>query len=540
MAAVIKSFNQFKASLPVVKGDWNAFLTLVTDNLAKIVILPTILIGAFGFSPELVFGVMFPGMGITLLLGLAVFAYMATRLKAREGREDVTALPYGISTPVLFVYLFGIIGPVYFATNDAHLAYQAGLGATLIGGMVKMAGALVGPWIERTTPRAGLLGTIAGVAMVWIAVMPGAIIFSNPLIGLPALFIVLFGLLGKVQFPFRLPAGIVAMGFAVVMGFFTGDSTFNLEHVAFYTAMPVVGDLWAGLLLILSQPALLAIIIPIEIYNFIEIIGNVKTAEAAGDRYNVGTCLWVDALGTCIGALFGSAFPTTVYLGHPAYKRMGGRVSYGLMTGIFLFIASMVGLFAFLQHLIPAAGVAPLLVFIGVVMTQYAFQSTPPLHGAAVALALVPHIADLLKKQIDGVLLVVLNQGTIAPEMAISLANSQSVYLDSYRLLSNGAILIGLLWGSILAFIIDGNLRGALRFSLVALFLSLVGLIHAGQIGLAWSPMTGAYLILVIFLALMHLYQNRTEKQSLVVESPTVDNDRDRPQPIVTAKLSKP
>jgi hypothetical protein len=44
----------------------------------------------------------------------------------------------------------------------------------------------------------------------------------------------------------------------------------------------------------------------------------------------------------------------------------------------------------------------------------------------------------------------------------------------------------------------------------------------------------------VIFLALMHLYQNRTEKQTLVVESPPVDDDRDRPQPIVTAKPSKP
>ena len=35
-------------------------------------------------------------------------------------------------------------------------------------------------------------------------------------------------------------------------------------------------------------------------------------------------------------ALFGSCFPTTIYIGHPGWKAVGGRVGYSLATGIAL------------------------------------------------------------------------------------------------------------------------------------------------------------------------------------------------------------
>jgi hypothetical protein len=104
------------AAFQFKKGDWDGFLTLGTNNLANMVILPAILIGTFHFAPQIVFGRILPGLSLTLLVGLGTFVYFATKLAAAEGRDNVTALPYGISTPVMFVYLFAIIGPVYFAT----------------------------------------------------------------------------------------------------------------------------------------------------------------------------------------------------------------------------------------------------------------------------------------------------------------------------------------------------------------------------------------------------------------------------------------
>jgi AGZA family xanthine/uracil permease-like MFS transporter len=507
------------------KGDWNAFLTLGTDNLAKIVILPAILIGTFHMAPAIVFGRIMPGLGLTLLLGLAIFAYLSLRLAAREGRSDVTALPYGISTPSLFVYLFGIIGPVYFASGDPVLAYRLALGAAFLGGLIELSGALIGPLLQRITPKAGIMGTMAGVAIVWIAMIPTAIIFANPLIGLPVLFVVLLGLLGGYQFPLKLPAGLVAIILGVVLGFVTGDSTLRFDDMAFYPPLPVIGDLWAGLSLMLKRPDVLAVVLPIAIYNVIETTGNVESARLAGDTYDNRTCQLIDGLGTCLGAAFGSPFPTSVYLGHPAYKKMGGRTGYVLLTGIFLFGAALIGLFAFLQHLIPAAAISSLLVFVGIVMTNYAFQAAPAAHGAAVALALVPHIADLLKKQLDGTMLEIFQEGSATVGLVSRLADNQGVYLESYGLLSRGAIITGLLWGAILAFLIDRDLRRATLWSLLASGLSLVGLIHAERIGISLSPVTKGYLVLTAILALLYLVGARRGAASGDEAEPIVSAD---------------
>jgi AGZA family xanthine/uracil permease-like MFS transporter len=500
------------AALGIKRGDWNAFATLGTDNLASIVILPTILIGTLHLAPEIVYGRILPGLAVTLFVGLGTFAYLGIRLAHRQGRSDVTALPYGISTPVMFVYLFGIMGPVYYTTHDPLLAYRIGLGAAFIGGLVEMSGALVGPWLQRITPQAGLLGTVAGVAVVWIAVIPSAIVFANPLIGLPSLFVVLLGLVGHFRFPFRVPAGLVAISLGVCLGFMTGDATLRFDEPAIHLPLPVVGDLWMGLRMILSRPQILAVVVPIAAYNLIETMGNVESARAAGDGYDVRTCQLLDGLGTCLGAVFGSPFPTTVYLGQPAYKRMGGGTGYALLTGTFLFVASLLGLFGLLQRLIPAAAIAPLLVFVGIVMTHYAFQATPAAHGVAVAFALVPHVADLLKKQLDGTLLEVLQPGSASPALLSRLAENRGVYLQSYGLLSKGAIITGLLWGSILAHLVDRDLRKAMLFGLFASCLSLLGVIHAEQIGFSLSPITMGYLVLTGLLGVFHLIEFRREK----------------------------
>ena len=177
----LRQSNLAGANLHFSKGDWNGLLTLVTDNLAKIVILPIILIGTFQFAPELVFGRILPGIGLGLFVGLSMFTYLGRKLAKTEQRTDVTALPYGISTPAMFVYLFAIMGPVYFAGKDPLPAYQIGLGATFLSGLIKLGGAFIGPWLEKVIPRAGLLGTMAGVAIVWIAMVPSAIIFTKPL-----------------------------------------------------------------------------------------------------------------------------------------------------------------------------------------------------------------------------------------------------------------------------------------------------------------------------------------------------------------------
>ena len=126
------------------RSDFSAFWALFTDNLINLMVLAGVCQFVFGMPAEIVYGRILPGAAVAILSGVAAYVVLAKRAAARHGR-DVTALPYGISTPVMFVYLFGVIGPIYWATNDPMLAWQVGIGAGFMGGIVAGMGALVGP-----------------------------------------------------------------------------------------------------------------------------------------------------------------------------------------------------------------------------------------------------------------------------------------------------------------------------------------------------------------------------------------------------------
>ena len=104
------------------RSDFSAFWALFTDNFTNLLVISGVCKFVFGMPNEIVFGRIIPGASLAILIGVCFYSWMAHRLANKEQRMDVTALPYGISTPVMFVYLFGVIGPIYFSTNDAYLA----------------------------------------------------------------------------------------------------------------------------------------------------------------------------------------------------------------------------------------------------------------------------------------------------------------------------------------------------------------------------------------------------------------------------------
>ena len=509
------------------REDLNGFWALFADNLANMIIASTICKYVFNMSDEVVFGHILPGLGVALIVGLAFYAYLARRLASREGRSDVTALPYGISTPILFVYLFGVIGPVYFATKDGLLAWRIGIAAACIGGVIEMLGSVVGPLIKRVTPRAGMLGTLAGIAVVWIATVPLAEIMEHPIVGFASLTIIVMGLVGGIRLPKNLPVGLVAIALGTIIALVMGQSKVSFEGTGLYVPVPVLGDLMAGFEALFSRPTLFMVIIPVEIYNFIETMNNVESAEAAGDKYNVRACQIMDGVGTLVGSVFGSPFPTTVYIGHPAYKRLNARAGYALGVGLVFFVGSLFGLVAFLHHLIPMAAVAPMLVFIGVVIAAQAFNVTPKRHAMAVAVAMVPHISDILVKklggmvraidrvhnQAEGALAALANEPTMLAQKATlsdkligDLLRNEYIHWAGQNALSQGAIVTGLLWGAIFAKMIDGKYHHSAYFALATGLLHLVGIIHRPALGLCpTSPLFYGYLIMAALFYLAHI-----------------------------------
>ena len=73
----------------LVPGDVNGFLGLVVDNLSVLALLAAVLIGAYGVPAPIVFGRMFPGTALGVLLGDLVYTWLAVRLARRTGRSEM-------------------------------------------------------------------------------------------------------------------------------------------------------------------------------------------------------------------------------------------------------------------------------------------------------------------------------------------------------------------------------------------------------------------------------------------------------------------
>jgi len=491
------------------RHDINGFWALFADTLANLLIISGVCRFVFGMPAEIVFGRILPGAAISIIVGIVIYVIMAQRLAKRENRNDVTALPYGISTPVMFVYLFGVIGPIYWSTNDPLLAWQVGIAAGVVGGLVEVFGAAIGPWLKRVTPRAGMLGTLSGIALVFIATVALARIYESPLVGFTSLAFILWGMVGRFKLPFGLPSGLTALVAATIVALILGESSFSFEGVGLYIPMPYFGDLMIGLQHLVDNPALFAVLIPVQIYNFIETMNNVESAEAAGDRYPVAACQVTDGVGTMLGGLFGSPFPTTVYIGHPAYKRMHARSGYALGVGIVFMVGALFGLVAFLGNLIPEAAVAPILVFVGVSIIAVSFRSCEPKHHIAIAIAFIPHVSSIIVVKWGSVLNALRDMGLEAvPNLLddgfVGSMLTQGAHVLGQSALANGAIVSGMLWGSFTVFLIDGKIRQAQIVAVLAAAMTAVGIIHDAS--LHWpdftNPLVWGYLLLAAILAL--------------------------------------
>lgn len=500
--------QQSKFHYPFISpGDFSAFWALFTDNFTNLLVISGICGVVFKMPNEIVFGRIVPGATLFLAVGVFFYSWLAHRLAQQEQRDDVTALPFGISTPVMFVYLFGVIGPIYWTTGNALAAWQVGLGAGFVGGIVAALGCLIGPFIQRVTPRAGMLGTLCGIALVFIGTVALATVFESPIIGFVSLMFVFWGLVGQLKLPFNIPAGLVALLVATCIALMMGQSSVSLDGVDFYLPMPYIGDMITGLQYLFKSPELLLLLIPVQIYNFIETMNNVESASAAGDKYPVGSAMLFDGVATSLSAVMGNPFPTTVYIGHPGYKRIEARAGYTAMVGVVLLLASTFGLLAFLSNLIPLAATAPVLVYIAITLISESAAACPRRHGMAIGMAMMPHVSSLmmvkwnaLKDALDENGVTGLPDDLLDPKL-IDAMNSQGAHVVGHSVLANGSIITGMIWGAFTALIIDHKLTRAGYFTLTAALMSSVGIIHGSQ--LHWPQLSGittGYFLMSAFL----------------------------------------
>jgi AGZA family xanthine/uracil permease-like MFS transporter len=496
------------------KGDINAFFGLMLDNIANMVLLVSLLEAGFGLPASFSLRYMIPGTALGVVVGDLAFTAMAFQLARRTGAAGVTAMPLGLDTPSTFGMVFFVLGPAFQlgrergldVTGAATAAWHIGIWSLVFSGLFKLACAPLSGWVRRSLPRAGLLGSLAAIALVLISFLPLLDILHDPIVGLVGLTLILTTLVARVELPLRVPGALAAL--------LVGSGLYYLIHgiatpLPIEAALPTAGAAgamghawfptewlaaWRFEWLPAASDAIgyLPVVIPFALATVVGGIDCTESAAAAGDEFDTNRVIAVEAVATLVAAVSGGVIQTTPFIGHPAYKAMGGRAGYTLATALVVGTAGIIGYFSTLYAVLPLAAVFPILVFIGLEITAQSFAATDARHYPAVAVACLPALAYLAMMFVDKLL-------AYANLEPAGLTGPLGEQIATLRILSGGFIVTSLLWASALAALVDRRLARAATYLAVAAGASLIGVIHSphvgSPIGLPWRlplPPAGA------------------------------------------------
>ena len=470
--------------LRISKGDLDGFFGLFVDNLLQLLLIFTLCPIMCGITVAEVTSKILPGAALSILAGNFYFAWQAWKIAQRENRDTVTAMPYGINTVSLIAFIMFVMAPIYRQTQDATLAWKAGLFACFIGGVMELIGAFVGDALRRHAPRAALLSSLAGIAITFIAMGFVFQVFATPSLGLLPMLLILVCYAANLKLPLGLPAGFVAVVLGTVIawglraaGLAPAGAPADTSTLGMHLPHWSAGDLF-GFLFSPMGWTYMAVIVPMGLFNIIGSLQCLESAEAAGDRFPTRPSLLANGIGSIVAACFGSPFATTLYIGHPGWKAMGARWGYSWLNGVVICAIALLGLVGSVLSVVPLEVTLGILLWIGIVITAQAFQASPQPHSLAVAVGLIPSLAAWLLVQVEATLRVA---GT-GLEGTVDKFAREGLYLRGVIALNQGFLLTSLIYAAVVAFVIDRKFKHAAWWMLAASFLSAVGMIHAYKV----------------------------------------------------------
>jgi adenine/guanine/hypoxanthine permease len=478
-------------------GDLNGFFGLMVDNLTVLSFLAGTLILVFDFPADVVYTRMFPGTAFGVLVGDLIYTWLAFRLAKRTGSRTVTAMPLGLDTPSTIGMTLVVLGPAFvslkadgFAPHDAAMmTWYIGMATMVLIGVMKVALSFAGPWVQRAVPQAGLLGSLAGIGLALIGLGPLVDVFGMPIVGLISLGLIFYALIARIRLPRNLPGVLVAIaaGTALYYAFgatgWMGGTYAGPPPADLHFALPLPTLAFtAGLSRALTY---LPISIPFGLLTVVGGINVTESARVAGDDFDTTGILLTEAFATIVAGLCGGVAQSTPYIGQPAYKRMGARAGYTVLTGLFIGFGGMMGYVSFFVELIPRAVLAPILLFVALEITVEAFIACPARHAPAVAFSFFPTIARLISIRLG-------NPAIVPPDHLEALLAAPGKALSETLVtfaLGNGFILTAMLWGGFLAELIDRRLGMASVYAFVLAGLTMFGVVHSATVdGLMYLP----------------------------------------------------
>ena len=459
-------------------GDVDGFFGLFFSGFPDLLLIVG-LAPVCGFSTEFVASRVLPGVAFSILAGNLFYAWQARRLAQQTGRSDVTAIPFGVNTPTIFAYVFLIMGPVYARTHDATLSWHAGIFASLLSGAVQTAGAFGTDWLRRHTPRAALFCPLAGLALAYLCLGFVFGVFQHPAVALLPMIVLFTLYASRIKLPGRIPPALLAIGIgaglvAVLRWFHLYEAPATvaiapgmyLPHAVNVFALFGRGEWWSYLTIILPLAAL-------DTLASLQILESVK---AAGDDFKTMPSLLMNGIGTLAAACLGSPFPTTLYVGHAAHKANGARAGYSAINGLVTLALCVTGVLPLVLRVIPLEVAGPVIVWFGLVTVGQAFVEVPANQAIAVAMGLIPMLAQWATSLVETV---VGKSGSSIAEVMPRFGSGGELALSGLIALGQGGLLTSMLWAATLALAVQRKFWQAAAWMGAAAALSAFGVIHA-------------------------------------------------------------
>ncbi|HXQ81971.1 MAG TPA: hypothetical protein VN775_11695 [Opitutaceae bacterium] len=472
------------------RGDVDGFCAIALDNIVQFLLIPPMCIGALGFRPELVYGRILPGVAVSYLVGNVFYAWQAHRLARKEGRTDVCAIPFGLNTPTLIAYIFLVMAPAkqiaiaHGAADPDLVAWRIGLVACVGSGMIEFFGAFVAERIRSITPRAALLASLSGAGLAFLTMNFMFSTFAHPIVGFVTLGLVMLFYFGELKPRGGVPPALVVLGVGAALAWATGLAPLgrlNLADIGWRPPVPVVADVLGGIAGGQFLPYL-SVILPMGLLNLLASLQCIESAAAAGDSYSPRSSLLVNGACTFAAACFGSPFPTSLYIGHPAWKRMGARAGYSTANGIFVTIVCLTGAMSPIVWAVPADCGLAIIIWIGFIITIQAFETTPQRHWPAVIMGMVPVILAWATFSMMSAARIAGAGSASGPAFGPRLLSSfhdAGLSIEGGFAIGQGTFCSALILSTITVLVIDRKLALAALWALAAALLSLLGFLHS-------------------------------------------------------------
>jgi len=516
-----------------VKGDLDGFFALALDNIINLLLIAGFCLGLLQFTPEVFYGHVLPAVAVSLVVGNVFYARQARALARREGRDDVCALPYGLSLFTVLAFSLLVMLPAQQAALARGLekpaadleAWRAGIAACFASGLVELFGGL---WIDRVRsfiPRAALLATPAMVGLLFIS---GDFFFrcvAYPEIGFVTLGLICAVYYGRMKLRGGVPTSLVVLVVGTALAWWLHRDgphalvpvgTLASDQVGLRLPIPVIGDLIAAMPYVLPY---LPVILPMGLLGLVGSLQCLESAEAAGDKFAGRPALAMNGVGTIAAACFGSPYPTTLYYGHPGWKAIGARAGYSTLNAVFFAGVLLTGTFSYIAYVVPVEAGMAILVWIGATMFMQAFSAVPTKHYPAVAIGMLPPVAGFAALMFRHALA---GAGVeFSPELLSKIEATRNYAVGGVFAGDSGYIFMSIFWAGAVAAVCDRKFRVAAAWMVGAAVFSAAGFMHAvkitpfdviGAVEPAWR-WVGAYLATALVLALMPWLGRETDEE---------------------------